>query len=276
MGLIYKITNKINGKIYIGETVQDFERRCRPQAYKSCTALSAAFEKYGWENFDKQIIEDDIEESLLASKEESYILQFNSMTPNGYNIIQLYDGLNRYTQETKDKISTSRNKYLEGLKEQGINLVAVNKKEYELIAGVPHKHCSKCNDKKILSDFPKNKSRWDGLNPYCKICHNALRAKDRETNPHIKLNPEELKQSYIDRVGKQKESMIRYYEENPNVINKISKERSKPIMAIHINDGSILKFDSALKAKKLGFDNTNIGKSIKSGIPYKKYRWAYQ
>jgi hypothetical protein len=47
-------------------------------------------------------------------------------------------------------------------------------------------------------------------------------------------------------------------------------------MAVHIDDGSVLKFDSALKAKELGFDNTNISDSIKTGIPYKKYRWKHQ
>lgn len=39
-GIIYKITNNINGKVYIGKTVQDFKRRCKSTAYKSCTALN--------------------------------------------------------------------------------------------------------------------------------------------------------------------------------------------------------------------------------------------
>jgi len=53
---IYKITNKINGKVYIGQSI-DIERRFRD--HKNCTAknlLSAAIKEYGLENFDFEVL----------------------------------------------------------------------------------------------------------------------------------------------------------------------------------------------------------------------------
>ena len=35
------------------------------------------------------------------------------------------------------------------------------------------KRCTHCNQEKPLTDFNKNKGRSDGLNSYCRSCHNA-------------------------------------------------------------------------------------------------------
>lgn len=274
MGLIYKITNKLNGKSYIGKTVQEFERRCRPQAYKSCVALSAAFTKYGWENFDKSIIEDNVDENQLASREEYWIKFYKTMVPNGYNIIELYEGLNRYTDETKQKISNSRYEYLKKLEDSGQKLIAVNKKEHIYIDNIEHKTCTKCDKTKLLLHFPKNNRKWDGLHAYCKPCHSENVNKFRK--PTKKLSKEQLVQSYINRKDAVSLGVRKAYQENPDMKLKHSKAKNKAIMGISIADSSIIKFDSAKLAKEQGFDNTNIGKSIKTGIPYKGYRWVFQ
>jgi len=33
------------------------------------------------------------------------------------------------------------------------------------------KTCSKCKEVKEIIDFPKNKSRDDGIHNHCKLCH---------------------------------------------------------------------------------------------------------
>lgn len=82
---IYKITNKINGKIYIGESKhpkQRFREHCQTH-YKYNSLIHRAIEKYGIENFDFEIIgwfED------WAEKEKYYINFYRSLTPYGYNI----------------------------------------------------------------------------------------------------------------------------------------------------------------------------------------------
>ena len=69
MWTIYKITNTINGKSYIGQTCQKVEDRWnehkRGKTGKN-SPLKRAIEKYGWDNFTKEIIEkvETLEEAL--------------------------------------------------------------------------------------------------------------------------------------------------------------------------------------------------------------------
>ena len=79
MGLIYKITNKINGKAYIGKTTQDLKKRMNKH-YNSVDKdiFHTDFRKYGKENFEVEILEDSIADDLLDDKETYYIKKFNT------------------------------------------------------------------------------------------------------------------------------------------------------------------------------------------------------
>lgn len=82
---IYKITNKINGKVYIGQS-RDIMRRWRQhKTSKLDYPLYRAFQKYGIDNFEFTVLEEcDIQ--LLNSRELFYIQQFQSNKKDyGYN-----------------------------------------------------------------------------------------------------------------------------------------------------------------------------------------------
>lgn len=82
---IYKITNKVNGKIYIGQSIhieKRWQEHCQPSNNKSL--IAKAIKKYGKENFLFEVIEQCTKEELLE-KEEYYIKMYNSVVPNGYN-----------------------------------------------------------------------------------------------------------------------------------------------------------------------------------------------
>ena len=90
---IYKITNKINGKMYVGQSHNIFERWYR---YEQCHrlkrydyAIYRAFEKYGFENFEFSIIEETTPE-LLDEREKYWIQQLHTYVKdplcNGYNM----------------------------------------------------------------------------------------------------------------------------------------------------------------------------------------------
>ena len=93
MGTIYKITNNLNNKIYIGKTIREPEirwaehKRDSQKENNKNILLYKAFNKYGIENFTFSIIEDNINEELLDEKEIYYINLYNSTShQNGYNI----------------------------------------------------------------------------------------------------------------------------------------------------------------------------------------------
>lgn len=81
---IYKITNKINGKMYIGQSVDIYDRWIKekaPSAQKY--ALQRAFDKYGRENFNFEIIE-RLKPDKLNEREIYWIAYYDTYN-NGYN-----------------------------------------------------------------------------------------------------------------------------------------------------------------------------------------------
>lgn len=81
-GCVYKITNLINGKIYIGQTKQSLERRWTGHLKRvregRKTILCKAINKYGANNFKIEEIEKCNTKVELDKKEKSYIKKFKS------------------------------------------------------------------------------------------------------------------------------------------------------------------------------------------------------
>ncbi len=87
--IIYKITNKINGKIYIGQTVQPLTSRWSGHCNKSISKngyLYNAIVKYGKENFTIEKIRDCENIDEMNFWEEELIKSENTRRSNGYNI----------------------------------------------------------------------------------------------------------------------------------------------------------------------------------------------
>jgi len=105
--VIYKITNKINGKIYIGQTTTSIKDRWKSHCKrKDRPGISHAIQKYGKENFTIEEIDGANSLSELNYLEEHYIYTYNSLAPNGYNLTS--GGKNaKHSDETKKKMSES-------------------------------------------------------------------------------------------------------------------------------------------------------------------------
>ena len=92
MGFIYKITNNINNKIYIGKTNRDISTRFQEHIDSSNSInspsynyhLHRAFRKYGIENFSIDKIE-EVSEELINERERYWIKYYDSYN-NGYNL----------------------------------------------------------------------------------------------------------------------------------------------------------------------------------------------
>ena len=113
--LIYKITNTVNNKIYIGQTTLTLKERM--QSYykeyrwgKRDRPIALAMRKYGFENFNFEIIKDGIKtKKELDRLERKYIRLFKSFcVENGYNVELGGNGQGKHSKETKRKISEAQ------------------------------------------------------------------------------------------------------------------------------------------------------------------------
>lgn len=105
---IYKITNNLNGKIYIGQ--HKLRKKESPREYMGKgIAIREAYKKYGIENFTKEIIEyiyDDEKHEIVSEHEKYWIKELNSKYPNGYNISDGGEG--GCTKESAAKIVAAK------------------------------------------------------------------------------------------------------------------------------------------------------------------------
>lgn len=93
MNGIYKFENLINHKCYIGQT-SNLEDRYKKHMYNindlsHQEILYKAFRKYGVENFSYEILEkfDIYSLEQLNKLEQEYIIKYNALIPNGYNMV---------------------------------------------------------------------------------------------------------------------------------------------------------------------------------------------
>lgn len=107
-GLIYKICNKINNKLYIGQTTRPFKDRINDykRGYGN-NHINNSIKKYGFECFEFSIIETCSTIDKLNEREIFWINYYNSRDRiNGYNIE--LGGMNSLaSNETKKKMSLS-------------------------------------------------------------------------------------------------------------------------------------------------------------------------
>jgi group I intron endonuclease len=140
---IYKITNLINNKIYIGQTIHD-----NPKYLGGGRLIKMAIKKYGRKNFLKEILEICSKKEDLSKKEIYWIKKFNSRDPKiGYNMAE--GGASFYiNEESRKKISESlKGKYIgKNAFRHGIKLTEEHKKII-----------SKSNKGKIFSNETRKK-----------------------------------------------------------------------------------------------------------------------
>lgn len=115
---IYKITFS-NQKSYIGQS-SNLKRRMREyknwkKHCKNQTALYAAFEKYGYENAKFTMIyesSDKLNQNILDELEIKYIKEYNTLTPNGYNIKTGGKGISGYGSYSSKVFDENYSQYI--------------------------------------------------------------------------------------------------------------------------------------------------------------------
>lgn len=231
MGYIYLIENNINGKKYIGQTIQnDINKRWNKHKLvnKSFigTCLYNAYKKYGVNNFNFKIICICFDEDTNKFEEE-YVKKYNTLYPNGYNMIE--GGKSRkFTPILKELISSK--------------LSGINHPNYG-------KHLKEETKKKLSEALKGNKNHNFGKRPseetIAKIREAAYK---RYKKNEIKCS-EETKEKISN-------SLIEYYKNN-SLIEK--KKNNITVQQYDLNNNLINTYYSLSEAARaVNVSSTNI------------------
>ena len=88
MGYVYKITNTVNNKSYIGISIHEPEkgRIKRHLSGQGNRIIANAVKKYGKDAFTYEVLEANVFDEFLPDLEVAYIANFNTVAPHGYNL----------------------------------------------------------------------------------------------------------------------------------------------------------------------------------------------
>lgn len=104
---IYKTTNILNGKIYIGQTSKDLDT----EYLGSGRIIMKAVKKYGKHNFKREVLEECDSKEYMNEREKYWIQHFDSINRNiGYNVSTGGEGGNLGPEVNKLLSELSKNK----------------------------------------------------------------------------------------------------------------------------------------------------------------------
>ena len=194
---IYKITNIIDNKCYIGQSVNIYKRwkDHETRSQKENTPLYLAIRKYGLENFTFEIIE-KVNKEGLNEREKYWIKYYNSYN-NGYN--QTIGGDGAIKEET-ETVKNIKQDLLNTLDTHKI-IAERNQVSEEMVQGINTGRYWYSEE----NQYPIRESRFNPIKGkqifYCKDCgkeisKNSIRCKECESKNRIQEKPitrEELK-----------------------------------------------------------------------------------
>lgn len=261
---IYKITNKINGKVYIGQSI-NIERRWKEHISdkRKNSLIHLAIEKYGEKNFNFEIIE-ECSQSDLNQKEQYWIKEYNSFK-NGYNLTRGGNSGFYYDVEAI---------YEDYLKTQNINQTAKN-------VG-----CHFNTVRNIIRLYGINHSEMQQEKPVEKIDCETLQVIQIYDSIQSAADEMKISRQAISNAatGHQKSScgyFWRFVGDNKTFEKQTVKKWKRKINQLDLNGNIIKTFNSASDAaRSLGKDGKNGGGQIITVCKGKKktmygYKWEY-
>lgn len=250
MGYIYKITNTVNGKCYIGVTTKEnpnerwMKHKTAIRANIGCPFLQKAVKKYGEDTFKFEVLIICFDKDVFKFENE-YIIKYNSMSPNGYNVavggIRGPTFLGKHHSEETKKI------------------LSVKSREYHNRPEIKEKQRQRAiefNKTRNTSELLKNSEKWQQALREGRI--GGGHRGTRYTEESKKKISEGLKAYY----KKRNEDLINKKEIYINR-EKISEMRRKiygrKVSQYAIDGSFIASFDSIVEAsEKSGFPRRNI------------------
>lgn len=140
--IIYLHRNKINGKVYIGQTCRKPERRYGAEGiyYKKCKRFYSAIQHYGWDNFEHIILKTGLTKEQADEYEKFYIIEYKSSEPEyGYNLLEGGSNLSNYWDKIENREKQSKDKK-----------IYINEHPEVLEKMIKHSHTAEINEQKSI------------------------------------------------------------------------------------------------------------------------------
>lgn len=205
MSHIYILTNTINDKQYVGQSVHLTTRLNQHRHGYGHFFLQRAIKKYGWEAFALKTIE--VADEKLDEMEKTYIKTLGTLAPNGYNLTT--GGSNgRRSQHTKQKMSQNMKRFLASLTPEQV----MERLQKKSIAAKRH----------YLSLLPEEREK------YWKRLHNiSVEQKQQRTIKALNTLQSKPKDE-LTRINEQRKQSLRQSHDSKTV-------QEKQIIAAHIS-----------------------------------------
>ena len=220
MGIIYCYTNLINGKKYVGQTINPEKRynQHKSSAFNEKdkdynTPLHRAFRKYGYDNFNYEIILSTSSLDILNELEIYFIDKYKTQVPNGYNILEGGNNSSRiFNEETKINMMKAH----ANLTEDEVIELRIAYKEKESPSVI---YNNKYKDRMHFQSFL---NIWTGKR-YTSIMPEVFVDRGR----HTKLNEEKVKQIKMEIAeGKSYRKIAENFNISPSTIADIAHGRT--------------------------------------------------
>lgn len=281
---IYKLTNTINGRCYIGYTINTIERRFLSHVNDSseCTYLHKAIHKYGEENFDLEEICGTKNKEFIGELEDYFIQFYNTLAPNGYNLKR--GGFNGDMSEvTKKKMSQSHIKRWQGMTEEQRTSATKAIKEYveEKKTALIAVNIDNGNISKFDSGI---EARNNNFNP-----DDCLSGKTTQNNGYVWFYDEGHSDDHYKQLASDKIGGFGNYKKNHQwddpehraartaAIKAGHEYRKRPIIGISRFDLSPKEFDSIQDADQAGLKLGSIHQSLTRKCTHAyNYCWFYK
>ena len=279
--IIYKATSKTTGKIYIGQTKQTLKERINQHNSHAFNSQSNyhfhnAIRKYGPNDFQYEIIEDNINSAELLNEREKYWIEFYDSYNNGYNSTLGGDG--RITRDDeailKLFLEGKTTKEICGITKHSRNTVY---KSYK-IQNLSKQNNQRKNHSTSLR-CSKKVEQYDLFGNFVKSFHSAS-----------ECSKYGYQQSAVSSVCRQEQLsaygyLWKYSEDNRSIaewVERYNKKKNsgkpkKRIKQLDINKQELQIFNSAAEAARfLGKeDKSNICRAARKGAKAYGYYWEY-
>jgi len=216
---IYLLTNKVNNKIYVGQTWLPLHKRMGRDGsnYKNSIYLYAAIQKHGAAFFEYTVLDICVNQATADTLESKFINQYDSRNPEiGYNLKE-GGSAGKHSEETKLKQSLNSSKYWLG------KLLPDETKKKIGEANTGHIHTEEWKENNSV--FMKDRHRNNGHPMLGKHHTEESIAKISASSKGRKRSPGSVAQGAAAKrmSAKREQTIIRAYQENMTFDEMVKK-----------------------------------------------------